>query len=282
MEEDAYAEETQRNIAMEVELFDNFTEESTSEVVETEKNEGEWNLGYINAVFSAVDFALEYNLNLFTSDEVLMLKKLKDDLSVNAKRILCRLLFRKHKWMKVDSFKFYVQSKSFSLYSLDERHSLPDLVNDAVEELITKHYLLSFSSLSTSSTSSSSSSSHVTFDDCWEIANQLLSFEEWQLLFKFLFANRLSKFAVINSKKDLMEEIKKLLLTQRTFYGTTLKSKFPELFIKFLNTNHNKENKEKLAGSMFRIVQLKKDLLIFMKRILRLYQVHNHFFVFLE
>jgi hypothetical protein len=278
-------------------FFDSFLEPAAVELnrfVEEDEEENtkrEWNCGYVDAVFAAIHYAKDHNSNLFSTEELLLLNQLIDKLTLNSKRILCRLLFRKHKWMKSDSFKFYIQSKPnqfreelqlkshhqkvIDLPDGTETKYLIDLVHESVDELIRNDFLCKLSS-------------HASFEECWEIAHQLLSFEQWQLLYISIFNSSSIPSSSSSSKKDFIEFMKKSILSQKTFFGSSLKSKFPSLFLKFMEqeslSNNNRYNsripkKSSTSNSskIIQIVKLNASILVFLKRILRLYQITSNF-----
>lgn len=271
-------------------FFDSFAEVPDAK---EPSNSLEWNCGYVNAVYAAVDYAMDFHRNLFTLSEQALLQLLQAKLSPDSKRIFCRLLFRKHKWMKSSSFTYYLHSKPY--YTFEERQSLQYILNDVLQELFDYKFI---EKIHTS----------LSFEESWDIAKQLFTYEDWLMFYKHLFSVSASKILnstssssgtgySINNKNDFIEAMKKAIITQKTVFGASLADKFPALFVKYLQTvwvnkmNSNDQQAQrnnlsegqqgaknhshpmKMKDPTLSIVQMRTTILHFMKRVLRLYQV---------
>ena len=288
-----------QQIQEDLEFFDSFRsfeDEDEDENEANRKKNGTWNCGYVNAVFASVEYSLNYHSNLFTDDELELLRLLQTKLSLNSKRILSRLLFRKHKWMKTSSFIYYLKSKPN--YLPEEKGELQKSLLEALDELHDYQIIQKISS-------------DLTFEESWQIANQLFTYMDWLMLYKFLFSISASKSMISNSntngtstshqtKQDFIMMMKKMIVNRKTVFGGNLSIKFPLLFLKFLQTvwlqknhhNHSHDNNNNTTTSTtttsaptittsgpnvlqasYALIQMNLHSFHFMKRILRLYQV---------
>jgi hypothetical protein len=271
-------------------IVDNYEESTTVELdssfistdgIDVQEEGQNWNLGYVEAVSKAIKFILDFNQNLFSSDEIEVFQLLiGNDLSLNGKRLLCRLLFRKTKWMKVDSFKFYLQNRKSNSSQADHADTAAsqgsdgNFLQESLDELLRYQVLITLSK-------------DMTFRDAWKIAVQLLTLEEWHNLYKQMFNHAIklpiastksvegdSKGTTTSSsslpsqtnKKDVIEYIRKTLTTQRNFFGYSLKDKFASFLITFFQ-----KQKQFVALP----VSLSYRISTLLRRAKRLYQVKS-------
>lgn len=205
---------------------------------------------YAKAWAEVLQFALRpSHRHLWTTSEQLLLQQI-ESLSFHALRLFGRLLLRKAAWVKTESLLKYVKNYGEDL-SEGQGQLLQIRLQQAIQEL------LSLQLLQTIRVDSN-------FEECWEVATMILTMEDWQVFHKRFLSVKLPPRSNNSSKEDMLATIKKMILTQRTCFGTTVKDQFVKSLVKFW-----KEKDTTLDPP----VQIPPHVMLFMRRLVRFFHV---------
>lgn len=191
---------------------------------------------YASALLEAVDFAVGKNINLFSPNELEILRQVQC-LPYDSLRIFGRLLTRKSKWVKIVKLEEYLVKSCENTISA---------TIEATSALIQAGFMETLSS-------------NNDFHAVWSIAESTFAFDDWIWLTHRLTGGK-PKSGL--KKDDAIKILRKNIETQKTCFGTSLKDRFLTTVRELTKQVHKSD-----------WVRLSQDKMILLRRTQRLLQV---------
>jgi hypothetical protein len=212
---------------------------------------------YAKAWTEVLQFALrDSHSHLWTAAEYLVMQHVIK-LPFHSLRLFGRLLLRKAAWVKSESLlnymKVFGEVTTTNNTSHDIQTVLTTRLRNAVQELVEVGLLQTICGKSS-------------FEEAWEVATIVLTMEDWQVFYKKFLSLKLPTKTASTTKEDTLTSIKKMITSQRTCFGTSIKDQFVKSLLKFWKDKGNGTDPP---------VQISPAVVLLMRRLVRFFHVSS-------